>query len=47
MHACRLLLETDEPVSRIADACGFENLAYFNRVFLRKKKMQPRKYREV
>ena len=46
-HACTLLIETDKPVSVIANECGFENLAYFNRIFLRKKKMTPGKYRNV
>ncbi len=46
-HACTLLIETDKPISTIASVSGFENLAYFNRIFLRKKKMTPGKYRKV
>lgn len=45
--ACLQLIETDEPVSVIAAACGFENLSYFNRVFLKKKKISPGNYRSV
>ena len=46
-HACRLLLETDKPISYIANAAGFENLSYFNRVFLQQKKIQPRELRKI
>jgi AraC-like DNA-binding protein len=44
-HACTLLIETDRPVSAIATDCGFSTIAYFNRVFLRNKKVTPRKFR--
>ncbi len=45
--ACTLLVETDQPISAVAAACGFENLAYFNRVFLRKKEISPGQYRKL
>ena len=45
-HACALLLETDLPIGQIAAECGFDNMAYFNRVFLKKKGMQPGKWRK-
>ncbi len=45
-HACVLLKETDWPISEIAEASGFENLAYFNRIFLKKKAVQPLRYRK-
>lgn len=44
-RACRLLAETDMPVTEIAFSCGFPNLANFNRQFLRLKKMPPREWR--
>jgi AraC-like DNA-binding protein len=44
-RACRLLAETDIPVTQIALGCGFTNLANFNRQFLRLKKMPPREWR--
>ncbi|RYY84027.1 MAG: AraC family transcriptional regulator [Chitinophagaceae bacterium] len=44
-HACSLLTESDQTVSEIAFATGFESLTYFNRVFLRKKGQSPRAYR--
>lgn len=32
-HACKMLTETDEPVSQICYACGFETLSNFNKQF--------------
>ncbi|MCX8472500.1 MAG: AraC family transcriptional regulator [Sediminibacterium sp.] len=46
-YSCQLLLETDKPINEIAYECGFESLTYFNRIFLRKKKMKPRIYRKM
>jgi AraC-like DNA-binding protein/mannose-6-phosphate isomerase-like protein (cupin superfamily) len=46
-HACQLLIETDKPVSEIAFESGFNSLTYFNRVFLKKKKIRPGSYRKM
>jgi len=46
-HACRLLVETDKPISNVAHASGFENLSYFNRVFLQQKKVSPSGLRKI
>jgi len=46
-HACQLLIETDKPVSEIAFNAGFDSITYFNRVFLRKKKLSPGAYRKM
>jgi AraC-like DNA-binding protein len=43
--ACRLLLESDAAISRIAAECGFPNLANFNRRFRRFRNLTPRAYR--
>jgi AraC-like DNA-binding protein len=43
--ASRLLVETDEAVATIAFACGFENLANFNRRFRALKGVTPLAYR--
>jgi AraC-like DNA-binding protein len=45
--ACRELIETDRPVSDIAFASGFHNLANFNRRFRALKGMSPREYRRA
>ncbi|HRH59911.1 MAG TPA: AraC family transcriptional regulator, partial [Chitinophagaceae bacterium] len=45
-NACRLLIDTDKPVARVAFDSGFESLSYFNRVFLKKKKMRPNNFRK-
>lgn len=44
-RACRLLIESDHPITAIALASGFTNLANFNRRFLEQKGMSPRAYR--
>ena len=45
-QAASLLMETDLSIAALAADCGFENISYFNRVFLRKKGIQPYKFRE-
>ena len=45
-EACRFLLHSDQDINQIAYRCGFESLSYFNRVFLRKKRVTPSKWRE-
>jgi len=44
-HACQMLVETDKPIAEVAWETGFESLTYFNRVFLKKKKMRPKEFR--
>jgi AraC-like DNA-binding protein/mannose-6-phosphate isomerase-like protein (cupin superfamily) len=46
-HACHLLHETDKSINDIAYESGFESITYFNRVFLRKKKIRPGVYRKM
>lgn len=43
--ACRLLLETDMPVSQIASRLGFASIRNFNRVFLKRTGISPRQFR--
>ena len=45
-HACRLLTETDEPVTSICFACGFGTISNFNQRFRNAKSQSPREYRE-
>lgn len=44
-HACKLLMETDKTVSEICYESGFNNLAYFNRRFLKSQQVPPTTYR--
>jgi transcriptional regulator GlxA family with amidase domain len=44
-QACRRLVETDEPVTAIAFAVGFLNVAHFNRTFKREKGVTPSEWR--
>ena len=44
--ACQLLIETDQPVSDVATASGFETLPFFYRQFSKFKKLSPKKYRD-
>ncbi|MEN1786289.1 MAG: helix-turn-helix transcriptional regulator, partial [Bacteroidota bacterium] len=44
-NASRLLLETDQNISEIAYATGFNNLANFNRIFNKSKQLTPSQYR--
>lgn len=44
-RACRLLVETEQSMTEIALACGYQNLSNFNRQFLRRKQVAPSKFR--
>ncbi|WP_322608250.1 XylR family transcriptional regulator [Pontiella agarivorans] len=44
-HARRLLAETDESVTVIAEACGFSSYNYLNRVFKQATGLTPSQYR--
>jgi AraC-like DNA-binding protein len=44
-RACRLLAQSDLKIADIAFACGFSNLANFNRQFLRLKHTRPTDFR--
>ena len=43
--AHRLLLETDDSITSIAEQLGYENITYFERVFKKYRNMTPLKYR--
>ena len=45
-NACALLLNTQRPISLIADDVGFQNLAHFNREFKSWKQQTPRQFRQ-
>ncbi|QBG46729.1 helix-turn-helix domain-containing protein [Verrucomicrobia bacterium S94] len=44
-HARKLLAETDEPVTVIAEECGFSSYNYLNRVFKQATGLTPSQYR--
>jgi AraC-like DNA-binding protein len=46
-RACLLLRDSDQSISEIALASGFENLSYFNRIFLKKKNTTPYNFRHA
>ena len=46
-HACKLLGESDKPVTEIALEVGYNNIANFNRRFLELKNLTPRDYRKL
>jgi AraC-like DNA-binding protein len=46
-HACRLLLETNEPILDVAYSSGFMNLSNFNRRFKDLKSHTPKEYRNL
>ncbi|MDR3059105.1 MAG: AraC family transcriptional regulator [Prevotella sp.] len=45
-HATRMLVDTTYSISEISLVCGFNNLSNFNRIFKKKKRCTPSKFRE-
>lgn len=45
LQSCRLLQETDKKVGEIANLTGFNNISYFNKVFLKTIGCTPKEYR--
>ncbi|HEY9260311.1 AraC family transcriptional regulator [Chitinophaga sp.] len=46
-HATKLLMGTDNGISEICYACGFDNISYFNRQFKIYQGTSPREYRKA
>lgn len=44
--ACKLLQQSDLPVTQIALECGYTNISYFNRCFKKINKISPKAYRK-
>ncbi len=45
--ACKLLQQSDLPVTQIALECGYANISYFNRCFKKINKISPKAYRNA
>ncbi len=45
-ETCRLLRETDLPVSAVAESVGYQNLKFFGKLFKRFTGLSPREYRK-
>jgi len=46
-EACRLLVETTQPINAIAHTVGFEDELYFSRRFRKEMRLSPRDYRNA
>ena len=46
-HAARLLGDTDDPISLIADSSGFSSRSHFNTLFREKYELTPSEYRKL
>ena len=46
-RACLILTNTDLPVTEVAYRCGFNDSAYFVKVFKKYKNSTPKKYRDA
>jgi AraC-like DNA-binding protein len=46
-HACKLLIESDEQISRVAFLSGFNNMANFNRTFKHEHGCTPMRFRKL
>ncbi|MBE6329488.1 MAG: helix-turn-helix domain-containing protein [Paludibacteraceae bacterium] len=46
-HAARLLLETNQSISEISYACGFNNLSNFNRLFKKYRNCTPKEFKHT
>jgi AraC-like DNA-binding protein len=44
--ACKLLQQSDLPVTQVAYECGYSNISYFNRTFKKIHGITPREYRQ-
>lgn len=47
LKSCEYLINTSKKTTDIAVLCGFNNISYFNRVFMRFIKMSPTSYRKI
>ncbi len=46
-HACKLMAQSDQQISELAYACGFNNLSNFNKFFKLAKGITPKEYKRM
>ena len=46
-HACKLMVDGEQPISNLAYECGFNSLSNFNRFFRQAKGLTPREYKKM
>lgn len=47
LQSCKELLQTERKITDIALSCGFNNISYYNRAFLKTMNMTPGEYRKT
>mgnify|MGYP001080899457 FL=1 len=47
LQSCQLLRDTDKKIGEVANLSGFNNISYFNRVFLQTIGCTPKEYRAM
>lgn len=47
LQSCQQLLQTERKITDIALSCGFNNISYYNRAFLKTMHMTPGEYRKT
>ena len=46
LTAKKMLINTDDSITKISYECGFDNSSYFSKLFKRSEKISPREYRK-
>ncbi len=46
MQSCRMLIDTNKKIAEIANETGFNNISYYNKVFLNIVGCTPKQYRK-
>ena len=46
LTAKKMLINTDDSITKISYECGFDNSSYFSKLFKRSEKISPKEYRK-